>query len=99
MTRRWFALTSSFVLVTTLVTAAVAQNAAEDSNSHSIFGYWFGKRDKSSQQSGGSSIGPNSGRQISNADNAPYPSPQTSNNNNQMPPDPAASSDSLPGLG
>jgi uncharacterized repeat protein (TIGR01451 family) len=96
MTRRWFALASSFVLVTTLITAAGAQ----ESGPRSIFGYWFGKRDNSSQQNNNSNSS-SSGRQITNGDNSPYPSPQTANNSkNQMPPDPAATqTDALPGLG
>jgi uncharacterized repeat protein (TIGR01451 family) len=100
MTRRWFALASSFVLVTILVSAARAQ----ESGSRSIFGYWFGKRDNSSQQTKqqtNNSNSSSSGRSIANGDNAPFQSPRTANNSkNQLPPDPAATqSDALPGLG
>jgi uncharacterized repeat protein (TIGR01451 family) len=96
MTRRWFAHACSLVLVTTLVSAA----AAQESGSRSIFGYWFGKRDNSSQQNGNSNSS-NSGRQIPGGDNSPYPSPRNaSNSKSQMPPDPAATqTDALPGLG
>lgn len=94
MSRRWFALASSFVLCNSLVAAAFAQDSGNPSSGHSIFS-WFGWHGSSSdsQQNGNSS----NGRMMANNDGIPQ---WNLGSRDQMPPDPANSqSDSLPGLG
>ncbi len=98
MARRWFALASSLVLLTILVTAVAAQESSDRSTGHSFFGNWFGwGRDDASPSQGA----PMSKQSTNRARQAPANfdgTPQA--NMDEMPPDPAkAQTYALPGLG